>query len=143
MEKTFAGSCYNYGYYAFLKNDLLHIGEERGREGGILYQGEYKGEDTPYLYKVKSKNPKLYNSIVKHFEKESKQLVKASIEYIYTIEVDCFEELDDYRWSLLGREKADATASWEVCATGWEKTPPAAFEAAMEQKNIFEQKDKR
>jgi hypothetical protein len=45
----------------------LTIGEERGREGGILYRGEYKGENTPYMNNIKEESPALYNSIVQYF----------------------------------------------------------------------------
>lgn len=59
---------YGYGYYAYINdNGNLVIGEERGREGGELYRGEYKGENTPWLNEVKKENIKLYNSIVRYF----------------------------------------------------------------------------
>lgn len=55
------------GYYALIKNDEFIIGEERVREGGILYRGEYKGADTPYINDIKNENLKLYNSIINYF----------------------------------------------------------------------------
>ncbi len=77
-DKFFKGSfsqLYGYGYYAYVDdNSKLVIGEERGREGGELYRGEYKGENTPWLNEVKKENVRLYNSIVKYF-KEHKQNV--------------------------------------------------------------------
>lgn len=40
----------DYGYWAFLDNEgMLVIGEERGCDGGQLYRGPWKGENTPYL----------------------------------------------------------------------------------------------
>lgn len=65
VKKIFKGSHFDYGYYAFIdRNGDFVIGEERGREGGELYRGVYKGENTPWLNDIKKENIKLYNSIV-------------------------------------------------------------------------------
>lgn len=67
VDKKFEGSwsgIYETGYYAYFKDGLLTIGYESGREGGILYRGEYKGENTPFFGNLKAKNRILYNSIV-------------------------------------------------------------------------------
>ena len=66
-NRTFAGSNFNFGWYAYVENGDFVIGEERGREGGILYRGEYKGDDTPWMNEIKRENIKLYNSIVKYY----------------------------------------------------------------------------
>ena len=67
-DRTFAGSDFDCGFYALLENGDLVIGEERGREGGVLYRGEYKGGDTPWIHEIKRENIKLYNSIIKYFD---------------------------------------------------------------------------
>lgn len=68
VKKLFAGSNFKYGYYAFVdSNGQFVIGEERMREGGELYRGEYKGEKTPWMHDIKKENAKLYNSIVRYF----------------------------------------------------------------------------
>ena len=68
VKKLFTGSNFKYGYYAFIdSNGQFVIGEERGREGGELYRGEYKGEQTPRLCSVKKENLELYNSIIGYF----------------------------------------------------------------------------
>lgn len=69
VKKLFAGSNFKYGYYAFVdSNDQFVIGEERMREGGELYRGEYRGEHvTPWLPQIKEENTKLYNNIVRYF----------------------------------------------------------------------------
>ena len=65
VKKIFKGSNFDFGYYAFVdKNGEFVIGEERGREGGELYRGVYKGKNTPWLNDIKKENIKLYNSIV-------------------------------------------------------------------------------
>ena len=61
----------DYGYWAFLDNEgMLVIGEERGRYGGQLYRGPWKGEDTPYLSDIKKEQPKLFSKITNFYEKE-------------------------------------------------------------------------
>ena len=68
VQKLFNGSDFRCGYYAFVElNGQFVIGEERGREGGELYRGEYKGENTPWLLDVKNENLTLYKSIVRYF----------------------------------------------------------------------------
>lgn len=64
--REFAGNK-GYGYYAYIDGEEFVIGANYPREGGILYHGEYKGDDTPYLNTVKKENLKLYNSIVKYY----------------------------------------------------------------------------
>lgn len=67
-KRLFAGSRFDYGFYAWIEVDgEFVIGDERGREGGILYRGEYKGDRTPYLNEIKRENPELYNNIAKYF----------------------------------------------------------------------------
>ena len=68
IKRLFKGSHFDYGYYAYLdRNGKFVIGEERGRDGGVLYCGEYKRENTPWLSDIKEENVKLYNSIVSYF----------------------------------------------------------------------------
>lgn len=66
-NRTFAGSDFYCGYYAMIENGEFVIGEERVREGGVLYRGEYNGDDTPWMREIKRENIKLYNSIVKYY----------------------------------------------------------------------------
>lgn len=74
IKKLFKGSHFDYGYYAFIDNNgQFVIGEERGREGGELYRGNYKGENTPWLRDIKEENIKLYNDIVKYFKEHVKK----------------------------------------------------------------------
>lgn len=61
-----------YGWYAHEENNILHIGYEAPREGGILYSGEYFKEKTPFLKTIMYEDVTLYESIVKHFEGEVK-----------------------------------------------------------------------
>ena len=72
VKKLFPGSHFDYGFYAWVENNgELVIGEERGREGGTLYRGEYKGDNTPSIKNVKKENLELYNGIVEYFKKRA------------------------------------------------------------------------
>lgn len=74
VKKIFKGSHFDFGYYAFIDtNGQFVIGDERGREGGELYRGNYKGENTPWLNSIKEENIKLYNNIVKYFKENIKK----------------------------------------------------------------------
>jgi hypothetical protein len=64
---TFEGSGERYGYDAYFEDNKLVIEYWAPREGGVLYQGEWRGEDTPYLNDIKQENPRMYNSIMKFF----------------------------------------------------------------------------
>lgn len=64
---TFAGSGMTPGYDAYFEDGKITIEHWTPREGGILYQGEWNGEETPYLNEIKLDNPKMYNSIMKFF----------------------------------------------------------------------------
>lgn len=63
---------YGYGWHAYVENNILFIGYEAPREGGILYDGEYQKEKTPFLKTIMHEDIILYESIVKHFEGEVK-----------------------------------------------------------------------
>lgn len=69
MTKMFAGTK-TYGWYAYVEDHELVIGENHPREGGELYRGEYLGDSTPYLCDIKEENVKLYNSITKYFAED-------------------------------------------------------------------------
>lgn len=68
VKHIFEGSNFKYGYYAFISTDgQFVIGEERGREGGILYRGEYTGISTSHMHDIYKENTRLFNDIVRYF----------------------------------------------------------------------------
>lgn len=61
---TFKGSASaGYGYFAYIEDGQLVIGEDWGREGGILYRGPYEHASKH----LTSLPRKLYNSIVEYY----------------------------------------------------------------------------
>ena len=73
-----------WGWYAYAENDILVIGESFPHEGGDLYRGDYKGNNTPYLLKIKEDCPRIYNKIVKYFEEDIKD--SEAVEYMSDME---------------------------------------------------------
>ena len=82
-----------WGWYSYVENGVLVIGESFPHEGGDLYCGDYKGDDTPYLLKMKEDCPKIYNKIVKYFETGIKDTVEvkylSDIERLKKVFADC------------------------------------------------------
>ena len=68
---TFKGSNFEYGYYAYIEDSYkLVIGEERGREGGILFRGTYEeAAERGWLATLLREDQKLYHEIDKYFIK--------------------------------------------------------------------------
>ncbi len=74
---TFKGSASaGYGYFAFIEDGQLVIGENWDREGGILYRGTYRDSEK-YLNMLRVKAPKLFNGIVQYYSDEAtKEVLK-------------------------------------------------------------------
>ena len=67
---TFKGSNFSFGYYAFIEDSKLVIGEERGRGGGIIYHGDYKDVSYQVMYNIYKDAPKLHRSILEYYSEE-------------------------------------------------------------------------
>ena len=68
ITHTFKGSKGNngYGYFAFIENGELCIGENWPNEGGITYQGDYAGAYRA-LKTLEKEAPALYRSITTYY----------------------------------------------------------------------------
>ena len=69
---TFKGSASaGYGYFAYIEDGQLVIGEDWGREGGILYKGPFDCKDADkHLAMLRKNAPKLYENILRYYAKE-------------------------------------------------------------------------
>lgn len=68
---TFKGSASaGYGYFAYIEDGQLVIGEDWGRDGGILYKGPYAHVDTHTMRLLENNALKLYESILRYYAKE-------------------------------------------------------------------------
>lgn len=77
ITRHFKGStdCYGYGYFGYIEEGQLVIGENWPREGGVTYRGTYR-DATEVLEELKEKAPRLYNSIVKYYTDEKAKRAK-------------------------------------------------------------------
>lgn len=77
ITRHFKGSTdqYGYGYFGYIEDGQLVLGESWPREGGVTYRGTYC-DATAALAKLKDDAPKLYNSIVKYYTEEEEKLRK-------------------------------------------------------------------
>lgn len=68
ITHTFAGSRagHDYGYYAFIENGELVIGDDWPHEGGTLYRGTYFGASR-IMKTLERENVRLFNSINKYY----------------------------------------------------------------------------
>lgn len=68
---TFKGSATaGYGYFAFIEDGQLVIGEDWGREGGVYFRGFYtEAVANGHMNSLKTEDPVLYNDIEKYFIK--------------------------------------------------------------------------
>lgn len=109
ITHTFKGSKGGdrYGYYAYIEDGLLVIGEDWPREGGTIYKGSYADAKSA-LGLLKKQEPKLYKSIVEYY-KENHEVATDTMAYRNLNVEDRlkydFEELADrydreYKWEL-------------------------------------------
>ena len=108
----FSGSNFDYGYYAYLdsENGDFVLGEERGREGGILYRGAYEGDETPCMKIIKVENHKLYSDIKKYFEKYEKK-EPSTYKITYQITLSAYINADSFEKACEDIQKYGAIAN--------------------------------
>ena len=77
ITRHFKGSTdqYGYGYFAYIEDGQLVIGENWPREGGVTYRGTYR-DAAPAMATLKDNATKLYNSIVKYYTEQEEKLRK-------------------------------------------------------------------
>lgn len=75
ITHTFAGSRggRNYGYYAFIENGELVIGEDWPHEGGEVYRGTFFNAGRA-MRNLEKENVRLYNSICKYYDQHPEQV---------------------------------------------------------------------
>lgn len=77
ISHHFKGSqdSYGYGYFGYIEDGQLVLGESWPREGGVTYRGTYR-DAAASLTKLKDAAPRLYNSIVKYYTEQEEKLRK-------------------------------------------------------------------
>ena len=74
ITHTFKGS-YKHGYYAYIEDKKLVIGEDRGHEGGETYRGSFADIPVSYKNELSENAPSLFNSILRYYARETAQAV--------------------------------------------------------------------
>lgn len=67
ITHTFKGKADRYGYYAYIEDGLLVVGEDWPREGGTIYKGSYANA-FDVLNTLRLEEPKLYDNITKYYK---------------------------------------------------------------------------
>jgi hypothetical protein len=58
-----------YGYYAYIEDGLLVVGEDWPREGGVIYKNTYANASASGVLAIlKKEEPKLYKGIVDYYK---------------------------------------------------------------------------
>lgn len=84
ITHTFKGS-YKHGYYAYIEDNKLVIGEDHGREGGETYRGTFADMPVSYKNELSENAPSLFNSILRYYAKETakKAIVDEQLEAMF------------------------------------------------------------
>jgi hypothetical protein len=67
ITHRFNGRAGRYGYYAYIEDGLLVVGEDWPREGGTIYKGSYANA-FDVLNTLRLEEPKLYDNIVEYYK---------------------------------------------------------------------------
>ena len=67
ITHRFSGRAHRYGYYAYIEDGLLVVGEDWPREGGTIYKGSYANA-FDVLNTLRLEEPKLYDNITEYYK---------------------------------------------------------------------------
>lgn len=67
VTHRFNGRARRYGYYAYIEDGLLVVGEDWPREGGTIYKGSYSNA-FDVLNTLRLEEPKLYENITEYYK---------------------------------------------------------------------------
>ena len=114
---TFKGSASaGYGYFAYIEDGQLVIGEDWGREGGILFRGTYEeAKKQGWLNEIWRQRSKLSYSIEEYYTREAKKVSKAptSDGYVYD-DVNTYFLLEELKEEGTKVKVSDAPAKEET-----------------------------
>lgn len=76
---------YGYGYFAYIEDGQLVIGEQWPREGGITYRGTYR-DATKRLQKLKTEDELLWQNIELYYSMHKEEVVEPFPENVISAE---------------------------------------------------------
>jgi hypothetical protein len=126
ITHTFKGSKGGgrYGYYAYIEDGLLVIGEDWPREGGTIYKGTYKDAGSTMML-LKKEAPKLYKSIVDYYTENPEVEVIDSTVWVENKLKAAFQQLEvEYRFkadnAYVSAIRANSTNECETFSAEYE-----------------------
>ena len=126
ITHTFKGSKGGgrYGYYAYIEDGLLLVGEDWPREGGTIYKGSYENA-FDVLALLKKKEPKLYNSITEYYKENPETDVLDPVVWVENKLKAAFQQLEvEHRFkadnAYVSAMRADNTTDCEAYQTEYE-----------------------
>lgn len=120
ITHTFKGSKGGgrYGYYAYIEDGLLLVGEDWPHEGGTIYKGSYENA-FDVLALLKKKEPKLYNSITEYYKENPETNVLDPVVWVENKLKTQFQKLEvEHRYkadeAYVAARSSDTTADCEA-----------------------------
>lgn len=126
ITHTFKGSKSGgrYGYYAYIEDGLLVVGEDWPREGGTIYKGLYANA-FDVLNTLKLEEPKLYDSITKYYKENPEAEVFDSTVWVENKLRAAFQQLEvEHRFkadnAYVSAIRADSTQECDTFSAEYE-----------------------
>ena len=124
ISHTFKGSSDRYGYYAYIADGLLLVGESWPHEGGTIYHGSYENA-FDVLALLKKKASKLYNSITAYYKENPEVDVVDPVVWVENKLKAAFQKLEvEHRYkadnAYVSAMRADNTTDCEAYQTEYE-----------------------
>jgi hypothetical protein len=124
ITHTFKGRADKYGYYAYIEDGLLVVGEDWPREGGTIYKGSYANA-FDVLNTLRLEEPKLYDNIVKYYKENPEVEVLDPTVWVENKLKAAFKQLEvEHRFkadnAYVEAMRADNTTDCEAYQTEYE-----------------------
>ena len=93
VTHRFTGRVNRYGYYAYIEDGLLVVGEDWPREGGTIYKGSYANA-FDVLNTLRLEEPKLYDNITEYYKENPEVEVIDSTVWVENKLKAAFQQLE-------------------------------------------------
>ena len=113
-----------YGYYAYIEDGLLVIGEDWPREGGEIYRGSFVNAFDA-LEVLRKNEPKLFNSITEYYKENPEKDIIDPVVWVENKLKASFQRLEvEHRYkadeAYVSAMRADNTTDCEAYQTEYE-----------------------
>lgn len=113
-----------YGYYAYIEDGLLVVGEDWPREGGEIYRGSFVNAFDA-LEVLRKNEPKLFNSIMEYYKENPEKDIIDPVVWVENKLKASFQKLEvEHRYkadeAYVSAMRADNTTDCEAYQTEYE-----------------------